>query len=48
MLDIGAEDDKETLMDLSALELLGLNESQIAQLLDKEDIIQQRLNGFSV
>ncbi len=48
MLDIAAEDDKETLMDLSALELLGLDEIQIAQLLDKEEVIQQRLSGLSL
>ncbi len=48
MLDIAAEDDKETLMDLTALELLGLDDIQIAQLLDKEEVIQQRLAGLSL
>lgn len=48
MLDIAAEDDKETLMDLSALEVLGLQQTQIEALLDKEDTIQQRLNGLSL
>lgn len=48
MLDIAAEDDKETLMDLAALELLGLDEAQIEQLLEQEETIQQRLNGLSL
>jgi HD-like signal output (HDOD) protein len=47
MLDIAAEDDKETLMDLSALEVLGLDQAQIEQLLNVEDTIQQRVNGLS-
>jgi HD-like signal output (HDOD) protein len=46
LLDIAAEDDRETLMDLAALELLGLNETQISQLLDKEEILQQRVEAL--
>ena len=48
MLDIAAEDDKETLMDLAALEVLGLEPAQIEKILDLEDIIQQRVNGLSL
>jgi len=47
MLDIAAEDDKETLMELAALELLGLDEAQTEQLLEQEETIQQRLTGLS-
>ncbi|MTI62281.1 HDOD domain-containing protein [Methylophaga sp.] len=47
MLDIAAEDDRETLMDLAALEVLGLDDTQIEQLLEQEEIIQQRLTGLS-
>lgn len=46
MLDIAADDDKESLMELEALELLGLDENQVEKLLDNEALIQQRLNVF--
>ena len=48
MLDIAAEDDRESLMELAALEVLGLQPPQIEVLLDMEDTIQQRLNGLSL
>ena len=48
MLDIAAEDDKEKLMDLSALDILGLGQAQIEQLLTLEDTIGQRVNGLSL
>lgn len=48
MLDIAAEDDRETLMDLPALEVLALNEKQVEQLLSLEDTVQQRLDALSL
>lgn len=43
---IAADDDKESLMELEALELLGLDDRQVEKLLDNEALIQQRLNVF--
>lgn len=48
MLDIAAEDDSETLLELSAFELLGLGEAQVEDLLEMEDSIQQRLSALSL
>lgn len=48
LLDIAAEDDRESLMDLTALELLGLNDTQISQLLDKEETVQQRVDALFI
>jgi HD-like signal output (HDOD) protein len=48
MLDIAAEDDSETLLELSAFERLGLSEAQVEDLLEMEDSIQQRLSALSL
>lgn len=48
MIDIATEDDLETLKDLSALDLLGLDEAQAEKLFAKEEKIQQRLNCLSL
>ena len=48
MLDIAAEDDSETLLELSAFDRLGLGEAQVEDLLEMEDSIQQRLSAISL
>jgi HD-like signal output (HDOD) protein len=47
MLDIGAEDDEETLMELDALDVLKLNEEQVQQLLALQDSVQLRVEQLS-
>lgn len=47
MLDIGAEDDEETLMELDALDALDLNEEQVQQLLALQDSVQLRVDQLS-
>lgn len=48
MLDLAAEDDKDTLMDLSALDVLGLDSTQAEKLLAMQQDIQQRLDQLSL
>jgi HD-like signal output (HDOD) protein len=48
MLDVAAEDDSETLLELSAFDRLGISEAQIEGLLEMEGEIQQRLSGLSL
>lgn len=48
MIDMATEEDKETLVAMSALETLGLDEAQIEQLLEREEVIQGRLNSLSL
>lgn len=47
MLDVGAEDDEQTLMELEALELLGLSEGQVQQLLAEQELVQVRVEQLS-
>jgi HD-like signal output (HDOD) protein len=48
MLDIAAEDDSQSLLELSAFEHLRLSELQVETLLAMEEDIQQRLSGLSL
>ena len=48
MLELAVEDDKETLMQLPVLRVLGLNQEQVEQLFTLEETIQQRLDGMSL
>jgi HD-like signal output (HDOD) protein len=47
ILDVGAEDDEETLMELDALDALDLNEDQVQQLLTLQDSVQHRVEQLS-
>jgi len=47
MLDIGAEDDAEMLMELDALDVLRLSEEQASQLLALQDSVQLRVEQLS-
>lgn len=48
MLDVGAEDDRSSLMDMPALEVLSVDEDQLIQLMNEEEKIQQRLDSLSL
>lgn len=48
MLDLATEDDEDTLMDLSALDVLGLDATQAEKLLAMQEDIQQRLDQLSL
>lgn len=47
MLDVGAEDDEETLMELDALSVLGLSDDEAQQLLALQDSVQLRVELLS-
>lgn len=47
MLDVGAADEEETLMSLEALDILGLTESQVQQLLTQQEQVQVRVEQLS-
>lgn len=47
MLDVGAEDDEASLMELDALDELKLGEEQVQQLLSLHDSVQQRVEQLS-
>lgn len=47
MLDVGAEDDEETLMELDALNVLGLSDDEAQQLLALQDSVQLRVELLS-
>lgn len=48
MLDVGAEDDRSSLMDMPALEVLDIDEDQLMQLMSVEETIEQRLGSLSL